>query len=429
MTVITLLIACLLILLNGFFVAAEFAMVKLRNTRVQILKTQHGLRGGVLATIHRHLDTYLSACQLGITLSSIGLGWIGEPAIAHLIEPLLVYLGIVSTTSIKIVSFIIAFIIISFLHIVIGELMPKSLAIRQAEVVSLWTAIPLSFFYWFMFPIIWMLNMSSNILLRKIGAAEVHEGEHHYTADELKLIFHTSHSVGGLSKDEAAILEHALEFRDLKVTDIMRPADELISLNLNKPLTENLQLISKFRYSRYPIYEDAVENITGIIHVKDLFALLEKHQTLADLNSVKRKVTKVDHELPAINLLRTLRETGSHFALVYHNHHLVGFITMDTILSVLIGRINDEFHKTEEDWVKEADGCYTLKGYISLYTIEKLLRIDIKEKDKIHTLSGLLMAYLERLPAVDELITLPQFKVLVEKMEGPRISQVKIYRN
>jgi|SRR3990167_352560 len=186
-------LALLLVLLNAFFVAAEFGMVKLRTTRVATIEKTYGLRGRILSYVHEHLDAYLSACQLGITFASLGLGWVGEPAFAHLLEPIFHFLGIASSETVKIISFFFAFSIISFLHIVMGELMPKSLAIRQSEKVSLWTAIPLYGFYWIMYPAIWFLNTCSNFFLSLARLDEIHKGEHFYSTDEIKLVLGASH--------------------------------------------------------------------------------------------------------------------------------------------------------------------------------------------------------------------------------------------
>src|SRR3990167_8631448 len=173
-------LAFLLVLLNAFFVAAEFGMVKLRHTRVAAIAEVYGLRGRILSHVHKNLDTYLSACQLGITLASLGLGWIGEPAFARLLKPVLDFLGMISPKLTSVVAFFVAFSFLSFLHIVIGELMPKSLAIRQSEKVSVWTAVPLYTFYWVMYPAIWLLNRCSNLLLKISGLAEIDRGEHFY---------------------------------------------------------------------------------------------------------------------------------------------------------------------------------------------------------------------------------------------------------
>ena len=334
-----------LVFLNAFFVAAEFSMVKLRQTRVQEIKESYGLRGSILERVHKHLDNYLSACQLGITLSSLSLGWIGEPAFADLLKSLFTFLGISSLELITFISFIIAFLIISFLHIVVGELMPKSIAIRQSEAVSVWTAIPLYSFYWIMFPLIWILNACSNFLLKITKLNFTNKNEHSYSTNEIQLILHASHLHGELTKDETEILEQTLEFADLRVTEVMRPQEEMIILDIQKPIKSLLQIISEHRYSRYPVYDSAKEEIIGIIHIKDLYAALYKQNGIESLQPYIRPILKVSHRLPALDLLRKFREGMPHFALVYMNKgNLIGFVTLDDLLHVLIGRIQDEFH-------------------------------------------------------------------------------------
>ena len=186
------LFAFFLVLLNGFFVAAEFGMVKLRATRIEVIANFNGWRGRILKKVHQQLDAYLSACQLGITLASLGLGWVGEPAVAELIAPLLAKIAVTSPEIIKAAAFFIAFFIISYLHIVVGELAPKSWAIRQPERLSLWTAVPLYLFYWGMYPAIWLLNHSANAILRIAGQGKSQPHEHYYSREELKVILHSS---------------------------------------------------------------------------------------------------------------------------------------------------------------------------------------------------------------------------------------------
>jgi CBS domain containing-hemolysin-like protein len=211
------LFALFLVLLNGFFVAAEFAIVRLRATKVEALAQAHGWRGHILRTVHKQMDAYLSACQLGITLASLGLGWVGEPAFAHLLEPLLAVVGIESPTLVHAIAFFTAFAIISYLHIVVGELAPKSWAIRQPELLSLWTAVPLYLFYWTMYPAIFVLNASANAILRIAGQGEPGpHHEHHYSRDELKLILHSSRA-SNPSDQDMRVLASAVELGELEV--------------------------------------------------------------------------------------------------------------------------------------------------------------------------------------------------------------------
>ena len=264
------LFALFLVLLNGFFVAAEFAIVKLRATKVDALAEKNGWRGHILRTVHNQLDAYLSACQLGITLASLGLGWVGEPAFAHLLEPLLAGIGIESPKLIHGIAFFTAFFIISYLHIVVGELAPKSWAIRKPELLSLWTAAPLYMFYWAMYPAIFLLNASANAILRVAGQGEPGpHHEHHYSRDELKLILHSSRA-SDPSDQDMRVLASAVEMGELEVVDWANSREDLVSLPLTAALDEVFSVFRRHKYSRYPIYDDNSGEYVGVLHIKDL---------------------------------------------------------------------------------------------------------------------------------------------------------------
>jgi CBS domain containing-hemolysin-like protein len=425
-----LLLAFSLVLLNAFFVAAEFGMVKLRHTRVQAIQEIYGLRGRILEQIHRNLDAYLSACQLGITLASLGLGWVGEPAVAKLLLPFFSFIGIQSTKIVTIISFVTAFSLLSLVHIIVGELMPKSLAIRQAEAVSIWTAVPLYLFYWLMYPAIWFLNTCSNFLLKKSGVDISTKNEHYYSTDELKIILNASHLHGELSEEETEILEHTLELADLQVTEVMRPRDDMIILDLNEPVADLIQKMFEHRYTRYPVYDPKKNSIVGLIHVKDLLPVIFKNQSIESLEPYLRPILKVQDRLPAIDLLHKFREGMTHFALVYEGKtHLLGFVTLDNLLHVLIGRIRDEFHRTQDDWVKNADDSFTVKGECSIYSLERALDQEITvspEEEDMDTLAGLIVARAGILPNVGDKIIFDEFEAIIEKIDGSFIRTVKV---
>ena len=421
-------LAFLLVLLNAFFVAAEFGMVKLRHTRVAAIAEVYGLRGRILSHVHKNLDTYLSACQLGITLASLGLGWIGEPAFARLLKPVLDFLGMISPKLTSVVAFFVAFSFLSFLHIVIGELMPKSLAIRQSEKVSVWTAVPLYTFYWVMYPAIWLLNRCSNLLLKISGLAEIDRGEHFYSTEEIKLILSGSHLHGELTEEEVEILERTLDFADLNVTEVMRPREELVTLTIANPIQQTMDIVMKYQYSRYPIYDAGKEKIIGIIHVKDLFSMLYQQGVIQELQSLLRPVLKVSHRLPALDLLRRFREGMPHLALIYDKRKtLIGFITLDNLLRVLIGRIKDEFHRTQEDWIKNTDGVLSVRGECSIYSLEQALDRDLDIEEDIETLAGLILNQTGEIPKEGDRIEFPEFSAVIEEMHATRIIRVKIY--
>lgn len=423
-------IALLLVLLNALFVAAEFGMVKLRATKVEAIKKSYGLRGRILAQVHAQLDAYLSACQLGITLASLGLGWIGEPAFAYLFEPFFESTGLMSPRLVTIISFLIAFFIISFLHIVVGELMPKSLAIRRSETISIWTALPLYGFYWLMYPLIWLLNNCSNFFLNKMGVDVSHAHDGFYTSDELKLILNSSHLHGELEARGKDIIAHTLDLAELKVTEVMRTSDEMKMVFLQDPIEKSARTILENRYTRYPVFDESSKQIVGIIHVKDLISDLLSKQSITSLTPYIRPVLKVPHVLPAMDLLRKFQDGMPHFALVYkHSTTLIGFITLDNLLHVLLGRIKDEFHKTHDDWIQNPDGSILARGDCSIYSLERALGQDISvspEEEGLYTLYGLIINRLGRVPQEGEIIHFKEFDAIIEKVQDQYILQILV---
>jgi len=418
-------IALLLVFLNGFFVAAEFSLVKLRATRVRAIARNRGWRGRMLAKVHTDLDAYLSACQLGITLASLGLGWIGEPAFAAILEPVLVNIGITSQKLIHGVAFFIAFFTISYLHIVIGELVPKSMAIRTSERIGLWTAAPLYGFYWLMYPAIWILNKSANRILNYFGLQAGDGHDNHYSSEELKLILRSSSPSDKFSRSEWRVLAQAIDFRELDVSDLMRPFHEAIVLSEEESLQTNLDRIAQHRYSRYP-YMDKNQQVSGVIHIKDIFLALRKNPRL-NMSDLVRPVQLVNPETPATELFRRFQKGAPHYTIVGYPHSSpLGFITLDNLLAALVGEIRDEFRQSQSEWTRLDDGSLLGKGNLPITTLERTLGIDI-ESLEADTVGGLIMWKLGDLPEEGQKIEFAQFDVVVKKLSGPRILLVRVY--
>jgi CBS domain containing-hemolysin-like protein len=418
------LFALFLVGLNGFFVAAEFGLVKLRQTRVQsIAKT--GWRGQILVKVHSQLDAYLSACQLGITLASLGLGWIGEPAFAGLLEPLLSLIGIESAALIHSISFIFAFTLISYLHIVLGELAPKSLAIRRPEIIALWTATPLYFFYWLMYPAIWLLNRSANWVLRVAGL-DAHTGhDSHYSYDELKLILRAKQDSDEVNSSEWNVVAQSLDFSKLKVADLMRPFHEAAVLHQDRSLAENLQTIAEQRFSRYP-YLSQDGQVLGVVHLKNLFLAELRDTDIDDLAPFVRPVEQVSPDTSVLELFRRFRDGAPHFAIVAYGDELpLGFVTLDNLLAALVGEIRDEFRQSRNDWMRQDDGALLGKGSLPLYSLGRALGMDIDHAEA-ETVGGLVQWKLGDLPVEGERVEFAGFDVVVKKMNGPRIVMVKV---
>jgi CBS domain containing-hemolysin-like protein len=419
--------AFFLVLLNGFFVAAEFGLVKLRHTRVRTIAKNGGVRGRLLATVHQNLDTYLSACQLGITLASLGLGWIGEPAFARLLHPLFDVVGIDSEELIHGISFFFAFFVISFLHIVIGELAPKSMAIRMPERVSMWVAPALYLFYWAMFPIIWVLNWSAGKVLKWLGLDSSHGGEISYSPDELKLILRGSHVSKKLTPDEWGIMAQMLDFGDLEVSDLMRPINEVVAMYETLSLKENMETANRNRFSRYPYFDSDEDTVLGMLHLKDLFLAQQSGKPLHDLSKYLRQVEFVPPTMPALELFRRFRKGAPHFAIVgYKGSKPAGFLTLDNLLGALVGQIRDEFRQNENDWTLLDDGTLIGKGSLPLFTLGIALGIDL-DSEEVESIGGLIMTTLGDLPSEGQRVSFEYFDAVVKKMNGPRIVLVRIH--
>jgi CBS domain containing-hemolysin-like protein len=425
------LFALFLVLLNGFFVAAEFAMVKLRATKVEAIAEQHGWRGHILRTVHNQLDAYLSACQLGITLASLGLGWVGEPAFAELLTPLLGAIGIESEKLIHGIAFFFAFFIISYLHIVVGELAPKSWAIRKPELLSLWTAAPLYAFYWLMYPAIYLLNASANAILRIAGQGEPGpHHEHHYSRDELKLILHSSRARDPSDQD-MRVLASAVEMGELEVVDWANSREDLVYIDANAKLDELFSLFRRHKFSRYPVYEEATGGFVGVLHIKDLLlqlSLLEMLPSKFNVAELMRPIERVSKHMPLSSLLEQFRQGGAHFALVEEaDGKVVGFLTMEDVLEVLVGDIQDEHHKAERGILAYQPGKLLVRGDTPLFKIERLLGIDL-DHIEAETLAGLVYESLNRVPEEDEVLETEGLHIIVKKMKGPKIVLAKVLK-
>lgn len=424
-TLLLVVIALLLVLLNGFFVAAEFGLVKLRPTRVRSIAKSTGFRGRLLLTVHQHLDNYLSACQLGITLASLGLGWIGEPAFASMLLPLFHMIGITSAEIIHGASFIFAFFVISYLHIVVGELAPKSMAIRMSERVALWTAPGLYAFYWIMYPAIWVLNSSSNKVLKWAGLDLVHGGDSQYSPEELKLILRSSRGDTKMARDRWNTMVQVLDFSSLEIADLMRPISEVVGISKSASLDENMATVAHNRFSRYPYFaEDGT--VLGVLHLKDVFLAQQEGKSF-DLDACLRQVEFVPPSMPAVELLTRFRKGAPHFALVGNKESRpVGFLTLDNLLSALVGQIRDEFRENENDWTWLDDGTLIGKGSLPLYTLGTALGIEL-DSDEVESIGGLVMQNLGDVPVEGQQIEFAQFDVEVKQMSGPRILLVRIH--
>lgn len=422
-----LLVALFLVLLNGFFVAAEFSIVKLRTTQADALASLHGTFGRTLKNVRTNLDAYLSACQLGITLASLGLGWIGEPAVAHLIEGPLATLGVESPRLRHGISFALAFGLITFLHIVLGELAPKSMAIRNTSAVSLWTATPLYLFHWLMYPFIRLLNGSANMLLARLGVETQADGEEAHSAQEIKQVLLASHRHGELAQREASWLLNALEISELTAGDLMKPWSDAIVLDTARPVEEAVRLAARYRYSRYPVCEDGRENPVGLLLFKDLFAAMQERPSIGNISELMRDIPVAAKDDDAAALFQRFLRGHPHFAVVVDRRGgPLGFVTFDHVLDVLFGRVQDEFRRAREGWRACSDGSFEGRGTLPIFTLERLAGRDIESGD-VDSVSGLLMLLLDRVPRSGDSATINGLRIEVIEMDGTRVGRVRVW--
>ncbi len=330
-----LVLAVVLVALNGFFVAAEFAIVKVRPTQIEPHARKGNLRGRVAQHLVQHLDAYLSATQLGITLASLALGWIGEPAFAWIIRPVVELIPGATANMLHSVSLTIAFLTITVLHIVLGELAPKSLAIRKAELTTLWVALPLYTFYKVTFPIIWVLNHTANGLLKLVGIAPVGEAQVTHSEDELRLLL-SSEYAGKLSSQKRELLDNVFELSHRVARQIMVPRADVTYLSLAHDFEENLKIARESEYTRFPLCTEHLDEVIGLVHIKDVFRAEPAPKSLEE---VKREITFVPETLPLDALLRRMRQERLHMAAVVDEYGgISGIVTLEDVIEEIVGQ-------------------------------------------------------------------------------------------
>jgi magnesium and cobalt exporter, CNNM family len=335
-------IAFLLVAGNAFFVAAEFAMVKVRTTRIEEMAST-GLPGSALARqVVLHLDEYLSACQLGITIVSLGLGWVGEEAFAGLLLPALAALGTLAAPTAHTLAAAGAFAIITALHIVLGELVPKSLAIRKPGRITRLSAVPLVAFKRAFYPALWVLNGSANAVLRLLGMRQVEESV--LSENELRFLFAESIRKGVITPSEAEIMDRATRFADRTARDVMVPIDRVVTWSLDRSVEENLELARAEKHTRYPVLDPARNDLVGVINLKALALLTEKDATGMRLGDVIKDLLRVPEDRRIDAVLKEMRRRRQHMAAVVDREgRAIGLLTMEDIIEEIFGEIEDEF--------------------------------------------------------------------------------------
>jgi len=418
-------LVALLVFANGFFVAAEFALVAVRRSRIDQLADEGDRSAKVVQGALRHLDRYISGTQLGITLSSLALGWIGEPALASLIDAGLARLGIIAPSAAVHTAAAIttAFVIITFLHIVLGELAPKSVALAKPEVVSKIVARPLIVFSNVMYPAIWVLNGAANMLLRSMGVQPVSELEHVHSPDELRLLVMQSRAHGALTETDTAMLAGVFDFHEKKARDVMRPRTDIVALPVDATADEVRQVVRAERYSRYPVYQETLDDVVGIFLAKDLW--LHDPDTPFVLSEHVRPTLYIPDNRPAERAMEDLRKKRAHMAVVLDEYGgTAGVLTLEDLIEEVIGDINDEYDMATRKAVLD-NGILELAGAMSLVDVRSDYSLDIPEGDW-NTLGGYVFGTLGRLARIGDRVSFPGGELEVVAMDGRRVAAVRV---
>jgi CBS domain containing-hemolysin-like protein len=422
--VLLLLLVLVLVLLNGFFVAAEFAIVKVRIGRLDALVAEGHVRARFAKNVVGSLNAYLSACQLGITLTSLGLGWIGEPAVSALIEPVFSRFG-APEQAVHTISVMLGFVLITALHITIGEQFPKTYAIRKAESVTLWFALPLGLFYRMTFPLIWILNGLSNWLLRKAGIEPEADHEPVHSEEEIRFLMKESHNSGLLDKTEFALVDNIFDFSETCAREIMIPRTEMICLYAGLSFKENMAIAMNEMLTRYPVCDPDKDSIIGFVHIKDL---LRTETVMQDIRKVIRPLMSVPESMPISSLLRLMQKGRTQIALLIDEYGgTSGLVTVEDILEEIVGEIQDEFDE-ERPGIETADeSTYSVDGLLLIEEVNEQLGLQIRSED-YDTIGGWLYSQVDIPPRQKQSVQVDGVEFVVDEVDHLRISRILIRR-
>lgn len=417
-----------LVLANGFFVAAEFALVKVRASQLRPMLKTGGWRVKFALKATEHLDAALSATQLGITLASLGLGWVGEPFLAKRLEPLLAGWGITEAATVSSISFAVAFAVITFLHIIFGELAPKSLAIQRAKSVSLWVAAPLLVFYYIFFPFIWTLNNLANLFLRWAGLGPASEGEHAFSAEELEYVFsHARHTHPGDALINKLMVQ-SLRVRGTTAQMIMRPRDQVVALWLDRPLRDNLHIAQTSGHSRYPVCSGSLDKVEGMLLVREWLWQIYALGPEASFEPLIRPALEFELTTPIPAMIERFRTARSHLAVVLDDKKaLAGIITFEDVLEEIVGDIRDETDIESGPIYERTANAITVSGSLTLRELQAETGWPLEWQPR-ETVATWTMRHFGRLPKRGDATTVGEYRLSVLEANTERPRRVKIER-
>jgi len=421
-------VALALVVLNGFFVAAEFAFVRIRGTAVDQLAAEGRPGAATLQEVMAKLDDYLATTQLGITIASLGLGWVGEPAVASLIEPVLAPL--LPDSLIHLVAFAIGFTIITFLHVVFGELAPKTLAIARTERLSLLLAPPMKFFYYLLYPGIVVFNGAANAFTRSIGVPPASETDETLGERELLRVLTRSGEEGDIDVAEVRMIERVFDLDDVVVREVMVPQPDVVSVSADAPLAELQSTILEAGHTRYPVVAaDDGDQVVGFVDVKDVLRAEVEAGDAAVVDDIAREIIIVPETMALHDLLREFRENRQQMAAVIDEWGAFeGIATVEDVVEALVGDLKDEFDAVEREPAirQRADGSYDVDGGVPLSTVADTIAAAFTS-DEVETVGGLVLERLNRAPERGDRVDVDGYVVEVTSVEGTRVSTVRIH--
>lgn len=423
-TILDLLLVVFLIFMNGFFVAAEFCCVKMRSSRLETMIAEGSSRAKYAKQLTDHLDSSLSVTQLGITLASLGLGWVGEPAVAQLILPLTRSVGLSDDVG-HTAALAIAFSLITSLHIVLGELTPKSMAIANVERIMLAIAFPMVLFGKVMKPFVWILNTVANHISRHLGYEMTGENEDAHTEEEIRLLMKESYRQGLINSTEADFVDNVFSFTELNAREIMVPRTDMICLYLDDTPAERIKTILEEQQTRYPVCYEDKDHIIGFIHVKDLLPPLVRGEPL-NLRRYIRKALVVPESMDGSVLLRTMQAQGSQLAIVVDEYGgTAGMVTVEDIVEQIVGDIRDEFDEERESLEWRGEDLGSIDAKLLLEEVNDLLGIRIEDED-VDSIGGWIYDRLGEAPRVGHMTAHTGALFFVEEVDGVRITRVLV---
>jgi putative hemolysin len=422
-----------LVAANGFFVAAEFALVRVRVTRIEQLVAEGRSVAQVVRHQIHHLDNYLASTQLGITLASLALGWIGEPSLAHLLEPLFAWVGgVAAMTLAHSAAVTISFLLITTLHIILGELVPKSIALQRTEGTVFVVARPLFLFTKLLRPFILFMNGAGNAVVRLLGLQATGEQGLVHTVEELEMLVAQSRQSGILDTEEERMLYHVFGFGEKKVADILLPRSEMVAIPSTITLSELQRTFARESYTRLPVYEETWDNVIGLVHLKDVFSWLQRGAApeTFSLRQMVRPVLEVTERTAIEVVFAQMRKRRIHLAMVFDEYGtMVGMVTLEDVVEEIVGEVQDEFDTREQGVRSEVeplpDGSASVDGLMNLAAFCESFGLK-QPTASSHTLGGYVTEHLGRLAQVNDAVELDTALLLVEELDGRRVARVHV---